>query len=160
MNELLRDLPGQGVVIYHVSAEIILSLRHRVLRPGLPPETARFPGDERDATWHVAAFPPGPHGDEGPVISCASFFDCPYRESNGWQLRGMCTDPSYRGFGISRILLEVAAQTIVADSGVRLFWCNARMLAIGFYQKQGWKVDSEEFDIPTAGLHKKMYKRY
>jgi hypothetical protein len=31
-------------------------------------------------------------------------------------------------------------------------------LAIGFYQKLGWKIESEEFEIPTAGPHFKIAK--
>ena len=42
---------------------------------------------------------------------------------------------------------------------VRLFWCNARVPALAFYQRQGWQIMSEQFDIPTAGPHRKMTKR-
>jgi hypothetical protein len=31
--------------------------------------------------------------------------------------------------------------------------------AIRFYQKHGWLTDSDIFDIPTAGPHRKMFKR-
>lgn len=37
-----------------------------------------------------------------------------------------------------------------------LVWCNARTSAIGFYEKLGWQVVSEPFDVLTAGPHVKM----
>jgi hypothetical protein len=42
-----------------------------------------------------------------------------------------------------------------------LLWCNARRTipAAGFYQKQGWTIVSDIFEIPTAGPHVKMSKR-
>ena len=41
----------------------------------------------------------------------------------------------------------------------RLLWCNARVPAMGFYQKLAWQVVSDEFHIPTAGPHVKMVRR-
>ena len=35
-------------------------------------------------------------------------------------------------------------------------WCNARTPAVGFYQRHGWVVASEEFEVKTAGPHFKM----
>ena len=36
---------------------------------------------------------------------------------------------------------------------------NARIAAVPFYQSMGWKIVSELFDIPTAGMHHRMIKR-
>ena len=32
-------------------------------------------------------------------------------------------------------------------------WCNARLHAVGFYERQGWKVEGDEFDVPDIGPH-------
>jgi predicted GNAT family N-acyltransferase len=40
-----------------------------------------------------------------------------------------------------------------------LLWCNARTPAVRFYQKQGWTPVGEEFDVPLAGPHVRMFKR-
>ena len=37
------------------------------------------------------------------------------------------------------------------------FWCNARTTAIGFYEQVDWSVETDIFDIPTAGPHVRMY---
>ena len=82
-----------------------------------------------------------------------------YKEEPAWQLRGMCTDNLYQGRGFGGQLLVCAEAAILKNSDTRLFWCNARVPAIPFYQKHGWQVDSDVFDIPTAGPHRKMVKR-
>ena len=52
-----------------------------------------------------------------------------------------------------------AIDLATARSPVRLFWCNARVPALRFYQRHGWRIVSDQFDIPTAGPHRKLVKR-
>ena len=44
------------VVLRRASLEEILALRHAVLRPGLPLESAAFEGDDAPDTLHFGAF--------------------------------------------------------------------------------------------------------
>ena len=44
------------VVVEQVRPEVTYDLRARVLRPGLPPLQARFPGDGADEALHYAAY--------------------------------------------------------------------------------------------------------
>jgi GNAT superfamily N-acetyltransferase len=161
MNHMLHVDVEKHAVVYRTSVEDIRPLRHRLLRPGLPPESAHFENDERGDTWHLAVF----HSlatdmsQDSPIVSCASFMFEPYQLELAWRLRGMCTDPLYEGCGFGSLLLKTAEKVMADDSKVRLFWCNARTPAVGFYEKQGWIIASEEFDIPTAGPHRRMYKR-
>ncbi|HEY2082471.1 MAG TPA: GNAT family N-acetyltransferase, partial [Verrucomicrobiae bacterium] len=147
MMEILDHDHAKGVSICRVSIEVIIALRHRLLRAGLPLEAAQFPGDEAPSTWHVAVF--ASSEETAPPISCASFMLNSYKDEPAWQLRGMCTDDLYQGQGFGGKLLECAEAAILQDSKVRLFWCNARVPALRFYERQGWIVDSEEFDIPS-----------
>lgn len=153
---LARDDTG-SVTICRVSIEMIVDLRHRMLRAGLPKETAEFPGDEEPTTWHFGVF--ASLEETAPPLSCASFMLNSYQGEPAWQLRGMCTDNLYQSKGLGGKLLACAEAAIIKDSNVRLFWCNARVPALRFYQRHGWVVDSDEFDIPTAGPHRKMVKR-
>ncbi|HEX4264702.1 MAG TPA: GNAT family N-acetyltransferase [Verrucomicrobiae bacterium] len=157
MNEILIQDGATGVSICRVSVEMILDLRHRLLRAGMPAEAAQFPGDDDGSTWHVGLFCKA--GEKAPVVSCASFMLNSYKEEPAWQLRGMATDNPHQGRGFGAKLLACAEQSILRRSDVRLFWCNARVPAIPFYERQGWVADSEVFDIPTAGPHRKMFKR-
>lgn len=133
-----------------VAVEEILPLRHRILRAGLPPETARFEGDRDATTRHYAAVA----GDE--PVCCLSLMQSDWEGRPAWQLRGMATDTHMQGRGVGRRLLEMAVAETGRDDPDRIFWCNARTSAIGFYEKHGWQVRSEPFDVPTAGPHVKM----
>jgi GNAT superfamily N-acetyltransferase len=159
MKEPLIVDAANRFAICRVSIDLIVDLRHRMLRAGLPKESANFPGDDDTSTWHVGLFHPAIDGSDAPVVTCASFMLNTYKEQPAWQLRGMCTDSSHQSKGFGSRLLACAEVAIVENSKLRLFWCNARVPAIPFYQRHGWIVDSDVFDIPTAGPHRKLFKR-
>lgn len=158
-NETLAVNETDGITICRVSIDLIVDLRHRLLRAGMPKEAAQFPGDEETSTWHVGLFHPCPADKDASVVSCASFMLDPYNSEPAWRLRGMCTDTPYQSRGFGGKLLACAECAITKESNLRLFWCNARVPALAFYQRHGWQVDSEVFDIPTAGPHRRMVKR-
>lgn len=133
-----------------VAVAEILPLRHRILRPGLPFETARFDGDLDAATRHFAAT-----AGNGP-IACLSLMSSTWEGRPAWQLRGMATAEREQGRGLGRRLLEAAVAEAGREEPDRIFWCNARVSAVGFYEKLGWRVVSEPFDVPTVGPHVKM----
>ncbi|HEY8665548.1 MAG TPA: GNAT family N-acetyltransferase [Tepidisphaeraceae bacterium] len=140
------------LIIRPASLQEILGLRHRILRAGLPIESANFPADEAETNLHVGAF------DGGGNVGCASFMLNEFESEPAWQLRGMATEDGYRGLGIGRSMLELAEGLLNKRRIAKLMWCNARVLAMGFYRKMGWEVVSEQFDIPTAGPHVRMRK--
>lgn len=108
-----------------------------VLRPGFPVEPADY--DERPGTRHVAAYL------DGAVVGCASVFPSPYQdEPLAWQLRGMAVSGSLQGSGIGAKVL-LGAIDIVRDAGAPLLWANARVTALGFYERLGFAVVSEEY---------------
>lgn len=139
----------------------IIDLRHRILRAGLPIESARFEGDTNLYSFHYAAFPIH-EGEFGIVpIGCASFMLNMYERVPAWQLRGMAVEVGYQGQGIGKQLLEKAQKDLTDDpefARVEMMWCNARWSAIPFYEKNGWKRRSDMFDIPGAGAHVIMTK--
>lgn len=146
--------------IEYVSVDAILDLRHRVLRNGLPLETAHFSGDTDPTTWHFGAFIVGEHDvARRSPICCASFMWAAFEGEDARQLRGMATLHEYRGQGVGKKLLECAENIIGTLRGPRLLWCNARLPAVPFYKKSGWRCVSETFEIPDAGPHRSMIKR-
>jgi GNAT superfamily N-acetyltransferase len=132
----------------------ILDLRHRILRAGLPRDTARFAGDEDAETRHLAAVDGG-----GRIIGCLSLLLRPWQDQPAWQLRGMAVDADEQRRGVGRSLLTAAEREVLGDGRLRLIWCNARESAIGFYQKGGWQIASEPFIIAVAGVHRRMTRR-
>ena len=133
----------------------IFPLRHAELRPGLPHDTARFDGDDDSASRHFGAF----LVDDGAIVGCASFMRRSWNGEPGWQLRGMATRADHVRRGIGARLLGFAEETLCAEPGPSLLWCNARLTAVPFYERVGWVVVSDVFEVPTVGPHRAMVRR-
>jgi GNAT superfamily N-acetyltransferase len=130
--------------IKETTADSLIALRHRVLRPGRPESTAHFAQDSARGTVHFGAF-----DENGAVIGCASVLELDDEKS--LQLRGMATAPEWQGKGVGRAVLE-AAQQLAKKRGLPL-WCNARVSAQAFYEKCGWEAEGEIFEVPEFGPH-------
>ena len=157
----ILTINDQPITIRRCIADEVLPLRWRILRFGLAFDEARFDGDALPTSHHFAAFEPSPAGPA--PVCCATFMRSDWQVDNtrepAWQLRGMATDARYQGQGVGTAVLQLAEQTVLAAGEVRLLWCNARVPALKFYERQGWTVMSDQFDSPTAGPHRKMIKR-
>jgi len=141
-----------------VEAELLRPLRHAVLRPGFPYESTIFDGDDLPTSVHAVAIDKetGDIAGIGTVVVQA-WAEQP--ETFAFRLRGMAVDDKHRGSGAGRLVLDALEQH-VRDQGAPLLWCNARIGAVGFYQKCNWQVVSDEYDIPTVGPHFTMIKRF
>lgn len=152
---------GRNLTVMRVQADQILDLRHRVLRAGMPIDSARFQGDDSPDTVHLA----GVQVTEGVIggpICCVSFFRSSLENEEAMQLRGMARDPNFKGQGHGAYLLRWAEHYIVKIHEIRLFWCNARVDYEKFYEGCGWHSISHPFmipEMPEIGLHVKMKKR-
>lgn len=125
------------------------AIRHIMLREGLDVESCKFDGDFDELTIHLGGFV-----DEK-LASVASFYfhkNENIDEEYQYQLRGMATLSQYQAQGLSSALLKTAFPMIRANN-VHLLWCNARIGAIGFYEKVGFTKLSDQFDIPGVGPH-------
>lgn len=152
----IMDTLLEKLIFKQVPAEFILSLRHKILRPGLPIETAQFDGDRDIGTHHFACF----HVDNmpGEPLCCVSYMSRDYKGKPGWQLRGMATQTEMAGKGIGKALVSHAEKLLSERTNIKTFWCNARSESTGFYEKIGWTIQSPEFDIPGVGPHYVMVK--
>jgi GNAT superfamily N-acetyltransferase len=139
--------------VRHARLEEIVDLRHVMLRQGLPRESAIFPGDELPDSRHYGAF------QQAEAIGCATLHVSRWDLEPAWQLRGMAVAERLLGQGVGKAILAFLEADLLATTPVRLLWCNARVPASAFYQKQGWEIRSTPFDIPTAGPHVRMTKR-
>jgi GNAT superfamily N-acetyltransferase len=143
------------IIIRRAALAEIVDLRHVILRHGLPREEAIFGGDAAATSRHFAAVAKV----GGAVVACATVHLNAWDGTPAWQLRGMATDPCVRKTGVGRRLLEFLERDLADASDVRQLWCNARVPAVGFYERMGWGVVSDVFEIPTAGPHVRMTKR-
>jgi ribosomal protein S18 acetylase RimI-like enzyme len=142
------------ISIEQVDAATTYPLRAQELRQGRPVEIEE---DDAPYTLHLAARLDG--GDvEGQIVGVVRFHprDCPWRDTEGsWQLRGMATDPRVRGLGAGRALVAEGL-TRLAAQGAQLVWCDARKPAVGFYERIGFTVVTEEYDLRPVGPHRGM----
>jgi GNAT superfamily N-acetyltransferase len=146
-------MAGYGSVDFQrVTAREIIDLRHAVLRAGLPKESAKFSGDGDPEAVHLAA------RDGAKVVGCATVLVNEWDGERACQLRGMAVDPVYRRRGVGKQLL-VEVDLVAVEKNVGMLWANVRKAAVAFYQKCGWGIVSEEFEVPTAGPHFKMVRR-
>jgi GNAT superfamily N-acetyltransferase len=140
------------VAVRRAALSEIIALRHAELRAGLPRASAEFEGDHEPAARHFGAFLP-----DGACVGCASFVPRPWHGEPAHQLRGMATRGDLVRCGIGTRLLAGAEEALRAE-GVTLLWCNARLAAVPFYLRLGWRIASGRFDIPTVGAPPPMVR--
>jgi predicted GNAT family N-acyltransferase len=137
-----------AVTVEEVAPGVTYPLRGAVLRPGRPVEIT---GDDDPATLHLAA-----RTAQGQVVGVVRFHPapCPWRPeaTAAWQLRGMATDPAVRGAGAGRALVAEGLARVAARGG-DLVWCDARVAAAGFYERMGFTVVTEPYELPPIGPH-------
>jgi ribosomal protein S18 acetylase RimI-like enzyme len=132
----------------------LIGLRHEVLRQGKPISSCHFEGDNDLDTFHVGAF------DDNKMIGCVSLMKKKhpkFHQNDIYQLRGMAVLKAYRHKKIGNRLLDFALQHLLKKNA-DLVWCNVRTSAVGFYQKNHFLINGDEFDIPDVGPHVLMYK--
>lgn len=121
-----------------ISAEDTLALRHRVLWPDKSVDFCRLEEDE--ASLHFGAFV------AGKLVCVASVFVT----DDVARLRKFATSPEYQGQGIGSNLLKVIISQL-QNTGVIVFWCDARESALSVYKRIGMAEQGGRFykgDIP------------
>lgn len=139
-----------GFEVRRVRAAATRPMRQQVLRPHQRAEELVYSGDEDAHAGHFAAFV------EGALAGVASI--CPEGRSNVgvsegvWRIRGMAVRPDCRGRGLGAALLEACLDHARTHGG-SVAWCNARIGARRFYERHGFAVDGDAFEIPDIGVH-------
>ncbi|MFY7672337.1 GNAT family N-acetyltransferase [Tenacibaculum sp. MEBiC06402] len=139
------------VSVKKIPAESTYSLRLEVLRKNidLPHE---FDGDLDDSTFHLGVF------DNDQLVCIGTFMKSSLEEIKGsqYQLRGMASAPEARGKGYGKLLLSFAIDKLL-KRGIDVLWCNAREVAVQFYQKNQFQILGDKF-VNKVGPHYKMYR--
>ena len=141
------------ISIRKIKVEDTYNIRKQELRKNMS-LPAQFTGDLDDKTLHLGLF------DDDILLSIISFMKNDHKNLKGeqYQLRGMATLATYQKKGYGKKLVT-RAEELLKEKKVSVIWCNARIIALDFYHKQGYKIIGEEFDIPQIGGHFVMYKR-
>jgi GNAT superfamily N-acetyltransferase len=138
------------VTIAQVDPVLTLPLRQQVLRPKLRLDEMNVFGDDGVDTGTYAAM-----DETGEVVCTATVRREPPRPgledlvptedlAKAWRLRGMATRPELRSTGIGSRVLQTCIDHVRADGG-GLLWCEARVPAVGFYERAGFVTWGEPF---------------
>jgi GNAT superfamily N-acetyltransferase len=139
--------------VKQISTEETIVVRHPVLRKGRPREDCYFAGDDNESTFHLGVF------DNNQLMGVATFLENNFSGLTGkqMQLRGMAVLENYQGKGLGAQLLKTAEEMILKKN-IYTIWCNARIVAVPFYEKLGYRVIGDSFIIPEIGIHFVMFK--
>jgi ribosomal protein S18 acetylase RimI-like enzyme len=140
--------------IKKITAFETIIVRHPVLRPGRPIESCHFDGDDLPTTSHFGLYF---ENQLAGVISAFKVQNKLFSEENQYQIRGMAVLSEFQKKGFGEALLEYCENEIRLKSG-NLIWFNARKTAIGFYEKSGYGILGDSFEIPDVGPHYILFK--
>jgi GNAT superfamily N-acetyltransferase len=68
----------------------------------------------------------------------------------------MATAPEWRGTGVGSALVGAVFDHVAAGGG-GLLWCNARLAAVGFYERAGMVTTGDVWEEPVIGPHIAMF---
>lgn len=139
--------------IKRIKAEETYAIRKEVLRKNIDLPFI-FNGDLDKDSFHLGLFL------DHNLIGIVSFMKSACKDLNGnqYQLRGMATLDQYQGKGYGQQLIKFGSE-VLNEKQMELVWCNARVAAVNFYKKSGFKTIGKEFYIPKIGGHFVMFKK-
>ncbi|SFS76744.1 GNAT family N-acetyltransferase [Lutibacter maritimus] len=140
------------IEVKKISALDTYPVRLEVLRKNIP-LPYQFNGDLDSDTFHLGVF------KNNQLIAVSSYMKAENSNFKGsqYQLRGMATLSEYQGLGAGKLMMEKAV-AILKEFHINCLWCNARVVAVPFYEKQGLKTFGDKFNIQYVGGHYVMYK--
>jgi GNAT superfamily N-acetyltransferase len=118
------------------------ALRQSILRPHETVE--QLAAEEPAGTYAVGAF-------DGTRLIAVGLV-APSDDSGTWRVRGMATAADARGHGAGTAVLD-ALLGHARTSGASRVWCNARTPAVRLYERAGFSVASDVFELPRIGPH-------
>ena len=117
-------------------------------------EECKLDIDDLPTTFHVGVF------KDGEIVAVGTFLQQQnekFEAKNQYRLRAMASSPKVRGENFGKLLIEFAIEEL-KNRKADLLWCDARKVALGFYEKMGFKIKGDFYEIPIIGSHKLMYK--
>ena len=136
-----------------ISSKETYNLRHIVLWPHKPIDKCFI--DIDDSGYHFGFF------QNNQLVSIGSFFEINNESfpSNLIQFRLRAMASSSKGIGAGSLLINSAINYLKINEKANIIWCDARKAAVGFYEKNGFKILKGPYEIPIIGTHYLMYKK-
>ena len=138
-------------IIEHNSPEYhqMVSLRQAVLRKPLGLDFDREELEKESHHILIGAF------EEEKILGCCMLIE---ENPSMLRLRQMAVYNEKQGKGLGRALMNFA-ENLARDRGYRTLSMHARVNSVGFYEKMGYKVVSDEFTeitIPHVVMEKQL----
>jgi len=138
-------------IIEHNSPEYhqMVSLRQAVLRKPLGLDFDREELEKESHHILIGAF------EEEKILGCCMLIE---ENPSMLRLRQMAVYNEKQGKGLGRALMNFA-ENLARDRGYRSLSMHARVNSVGFYEKMGYKVVSDEFTeitIPHVVMEKQL----
>jgi len=144
--KLLKIKQIQAVDCYPIRQQILW--QHKKL------EDCGIDIDEQEGAFHLGVF----LKDE--LVCIGSFFKqnhAQFSEHNQYRLRAMATLTKAQKQGAAKALLYFAFERL-QNQNQEILWCDARVIAHGFYEKMGFTKKGKIYEIPLIGPHYLMWK--
>lgn len=141
--------------VKEITAKHSYPIRHKVLWQHKSVDDCGIDIDEQEGAFHLGAF------YQGELVCIGSFFKQKHSQfsiQNQYRLRAMATLPKAQKNGAAKALLEFAFKKLQEEEQGML-WCDARIIAVGFYEKLGFVKSGKKYEIPIIGNHYLMYKK-
>ena len=141
--------------IKEITSLATFPVRHPVLRAGKPIDSCCFEGDDLDTTKHFGIF------ESENLIGVISIFkNChaQFDDTISFQFRGLAILENFQKQGLGQKLITYCENYTSSQKG-SLIWFNARIKAVGFYEKLNYKIIGDTFEIKDVGTHYLMYKK-
>ena len=148
-------MKSPNITIRKISSKDTYPVRHPVLRKGRPLDSCRFEGDDLETTFHLGLFL------DDILVGVATYLKSTnprFSEEFQYQLRGMAVLESEQGKHLGKALLN-KGENQLKEMKIERLWCNARIGASQFYERNGYVIVGEAFDIPQVGIHYLMTKK-
>ncbi|MFQ3344413.1 MAG: GNAT family N-acetyltransferase [Candidatus Poseidoniales archaeon] len=125
-----------------------LDLRYKVLRVGLPKGSEYYPGvDDDEQTRYLCVY------IDKKIVGCVTL-QLDIKNGCEYRIRGMAVESEFRNMGIgSDIVKNLQNEVSKENAGI---WCNARIKAVPMYERCGFKIVSDIFEIEGIGFHYDM----
>ncbi len=126
-----------------------LALRYRVLRKPLNLEFTKAELEKDKEDIHFGLF------DREKIFACLTLTK---GEEGRMKMRQVAVDDAFQSKGLGRQLAEVA-EKYAKENGFAIMYCNARKVAVAFYEKMGYNIVSDEFtevNIPHYTMEKQL----
>lgn len=141
-----------------VTADVVLPLRHAVLRTGRRWADAHYRQDDDPRSAHFAALE-ATTLDDATVFAVGSVLpekpEWHEGDTGAWRVRGMATRGDLRGSGFGGRVLASLLQHVSSEGG-GLVWCTARLGALAFYERAGFVAFGGQEHVAGIGPHRTM----